>query len=92
MKIILTEVFRKNVAGLGEAERASVFEVLLALPKALGDPHRHGGAGLRKLHVSGIWEARVGLGLRIVFGYQSGELTLVRCGNHDEVRRFLKDL
>jgi mRNA-degrading endonuclease YafQ of YafQ-DinJ toxin-antitoxin module len=66
--------------------------VLLALPKALGRPHDHAGLGLRKIHASGIWEVRVGLGLRIVFTLADNTLTLVRLGTHDDVRRFLKAL
>jgi mRNA-degrading endonuclease YafQ of YafQ-DinJ toxin-antitoxin module len=58
----------------------------------MGDPHTHAGLGLRKLHRSGIWEARVGLGLRLVFGLQPDLLALARVGSHEDVRRFLKEL
>jgi hypothetical protein len=57
-----------------------------------GDPHRHAGAGIRKLHGSGIWEARLGLGLQLVFALERGMLALARVGTHDEIRRYLKDL
>ena len=69
-----------------------MFETLLALPKAMGQAHRHAGLGVRKLHTSGIWEARVGLGLRMVFTLANEMLTLVRVGTHDEIRRYLKSL
>jgi mRNA-degrading endonuclease YafQ of YafQ-DinJ toxin-antitoxin module len=65
---------------------------MLALPRALGGPHAHAGLGIRKLHASGIWEARVGLGLRLVFGLDPDRLTLVRVGRHDEIRRFLRQI
>jgi len=48
--------------------------------------------GLRKVHASGIWEARVGLGIRLVFTLSEGLLRLVRAGAHDDVRRYLKSL
>jgi mRNA-degrading endonuclease YafQ of YafQ-DinJ toxin-antitoxin module len=58
----------------------------------VGDPHRHAGTGIRKLHRSGVWEARLGLGLRLVFALESDVMTLARVGDHDEIRRYLKGL
>ena len=92
MRIALTERFQADVVGLANAERSAGFETLLALPKAIGQAHRHAGLGLRKLHPSGIWEARVGLGCRMVFTLAYDTLTLVRVGTHDEIRRYLKSL
>ena len=69
-----------------------MFDSVLSLPRAVGDPHTHAGLGIRKLHPSGIWEARVGLGLRLVFTQEHGLLTLVLVGTHEDVRRFLRDL
>jgi hypothetical protein len=92
MRIALTERFQRDVGRLSPEGRAVVFEALLALPKVIGQPHLHGGLGLRKLHASGIWEARAGLGLRIVFALETGLCTLVCVGNHDDVRRFLREL
>jgi mRNA-degrading endonuclease YafQ of YafQ-DinJ toxin-antitoxin module len=92
VRIALAEGFQRDVQGLPEAHRQAVFEVILALPRAIGDPHVHAGIGLRKLHPSGIWEARVGRGLRLVFTLEATLLTLVRVGSHDEVRRYLRQL
>ncbi len=92
MRVALSEGFQRDVRALAEAHRLAVFDAMLSLPRALGDPHAHAGLGIRKLHASGIWEARVGLGLRLVFGLQAGLLTLVRVGSHDEMRRFLRQL
>ena len=77
---------------LDDEQRRAVFDAILALPRAMGDPHTHAGLGLRKLHRSGLWEARVGLGLRIVFGLQPDLLALVRAGSHEDVRRYLREL
>jgi mRNA-degrading endonuclease RelE of RelBE toxin-antitoxin system len=71
---------------------ALVLDAILASPAAIGQPHLHAGLGIRKLHASGIWKARVGLGLRIVFTLASDTLTLVRVGTHDDVRKFLRSL
>jgi hypothetical protein len=92
MRIALTERFQRDVAGLSRDQRAMVFDALLALPNAIGQPHLHAGLGLRKLHASGIWEARAGLGLRLVLTLASGLCTLVRVGTHEDVKRFLREL
>jgi mRNA-degrading endonuclease YafQ of YafQ-DinJ toxin-antitoxin module len=92
MKVVLTERFQSDVRTLGEEQRAAVFEALLALPRAVGEPHLHAGLGMRKLHRTGIWEVRVGLGLRLVFALQPGVLSLARAGSHDDIRRYLREL
>jgi mRNA-degrading endonuclease RelE of RelBE toxin-antitoxin system len=88
----LTERFQADVRGLPDLERAAAFDVLMALPKRIGEPHLHAGVGVRKLHASGIWEARCGLGLRLVFTMASDLITFVRIGSHDDVKRYLKSL
>ncbi|HEX9189906.1 MAG TPA: hypothetical protein VGB87_22710 [Vicinamibacteria bacterium] len=92
MKVALTERFQRAVRELEDDRRPAVFDAVLALPRALGDPHAHAGLGIRKLHASGIWEARVGLDLRMVFALQPDLVTFVLVGRHEDVRRFLREL
>jgi hypothetical protein len=92
MQIALAERFPRDAAGLTDDQRAALFETVLALPRAIGRPHLHQGLGIRKLHGSGIWEARVGLGLRVVLALEPDRMTLVRVGMHEDVRRFLREL
>jgi mRNA-degrading endonuclease YafQ of YafQ-DinJ toxin-antitoxin module len=92
MRVALTERFQKDVRDLRIDQRATVFEVILSLPAAIGRPHLHAGLGMRKIHASGIWEARLGLGLRLLFTLAAETPTLVRVGSHDEVRRYLRTL
>ena len=92
MRMALTERFQRDVAGLPDEHRAAVFETMLGLPQALRGPHRHAGLGVRKIHASGIWEARLGLSLRLVFTVDHDVATLVRVGDHDEIRRFLRSI
>jgi mRNA-degrading endonuclease RelE of RelBE toxin-antitoxin system len=92
LKVALAERFLRAVRDLDDSQRAAVFDSILALPRALGDPHAHAGLGIRRLHASGIWEARVGLGLRLVFTLEKRLLTLVLVGTHEAIRRFLRDL
>ena len=91
MKVALTERCQHAVRDLDDSRRAAVFDCILTLPRALGDPHAHAGLGIRKLHASGIWEARLGLRLRLVFTLEPQLLTLVLVGTHEDVRRFLRN-
>lgn len=92
MKFRFLEGFRRQCRDLDLRERAAILSLVLDLQAALADPHRHSGIGLRKLHPSGIWEARVGLSLRVLFRIVRDETTFVFVGSHDEVKRFLKSL
>jgi mRNA-degrading endonuclease YafQ of YafQ-DinJ toxin-antitoxin module len=92
MKIVLAERFQRDVRTLPEDRLSAVFESILSLPKALGEAHLHTGLGIRKLHRSGIWEARLGLGLRLVFAVEGQVITLVRVGTHEDVQRYLREL
>ncbi len=92
MKIVLAERFQRDVRTLPEDRLSVVIEAILSLPKALGEPHRHSGLGIRKIHRSGIWEARVGLGLRLVFAVEDGVITLVHVGTHEDIQRYLREL
>jgi len=92
MQILLTERFQKDILKLSGNEQESMFTALLLIPDAIKDPHRHSGLGIRKIHHSGIFEARAGLKLRMVFGVQLRRITLHRIGNHDEIHRYLKGL
>jgi mRNA-degrading endonuclease YafQ of YafQ-DinJ toxin-antitoxin module len=92
MRITLTEHFQKDFLALSRDQKEKAFEVLLNVPNAVGDTHRHSGIGLRKIHRSGIYEARIGLGLRMVFAYQKEAIVFHRIGNHDAIRKYLKKL
>ena len=92
MKLLLMERFQRDLAELSEEDRARCFERLMSLPRGMGAPHSHAGLGIRKLHPSGIFEARVGLGLRIVFALRDDQAILVRVGSHEAVRKFLASL
>ena len=92
MNLALTERFQRDVRDLEEEQRAAVFETILSLLRAIGEPHLHSGLGIRKLHRSGIWEARLGLGLRLVFAVQKEVLTLVRVGTHQDIQQYLRTL
>jgi len=92
MKLLLMERFQRDLADLSQEERSRCFELLMILPKAIGTPHSHSGLGIRKLHPSGVYEVRAGLGLRIVFAMRDDQAILVRVGSHEDVRKYLASL
>ena len=92
MNLLLMERFQRDLADLSPEERSRCFELLMALPKALGTPHNHSGLGIRKLHPSGVYEVRAGLGLRVVFALRDDQTIVVRVGSHEEVRKYLESL
>ena len=92
MQIKLTEGFQRDVSSLSNEEQAQVFSVMLKSPAALKNPDAHRGIGLRKIHRSGIFEARIGLGLRMIFGFEPNAIIFHRVGNHDDIERYLKSL
>ena len=49
------------------------------------------GIGLKSLK-PGIWEARAGLADGILFRWRGDLVEFLFVGNHDEIRRFLKQL
>ena len=92
MQIAVTEHFQRDAAGPADDRRTALFEAMLPWQGAIGKPYLHQRLGIRKWHASGIWQARVGLGLRLIFALAPARMTLVRIGSHDEVRRYLREL
>ena len=92
MKILLAERFQREVGKLSKVQRTRCLELLLSIPKRMGQPHDHSGLGIIKLHRAGIYEARVGLGLRLVFTVRDDQVILVTVGTHDQVKKYLASL
>lgn len=92
MKITLTSSFELDFKKRTAKEKEQVYEVLSELSNVVGKPHLHGGIGLRKIHSTGIFEARIGLGLRLIFAVAKREIILHRLGSHDIIRKYLKDM
>ena len=92
MKITFTASFQRDFQKLRTRERELVYKVLSGLPHEIGRFHSHSSRSIRKIHPDGIFEARIGLGIRIVFGVLKQEILLHRLGNHDTIRHYLKNL
>jgi hypothetical protein len=92
LTITLEDRFRRACREVPPEDQEAIFRLLLNLDAAFANPHRHHGVGLRKLHPSEVWEARIGLSRRALFYLQPDEAVFVFLGTHDEVRRYLRAL
>ncbi len=82
----------RQIRALGGRERQLIGQAIEEARLAWGTPHRHAGAGARKL-TSGFFECRCGLKIRLVFEeLPDGRLYFHLMGNHDEIRRFIKSI
>lgn len=78
-----------ELARLTDDERAEVVARLSEVAHAFGNPHNHGGLGLRKLK-GRVYEFRARRSLRVIFLWRDGTIWIEAIGNHDDVHRFLK--
>ncbi len=83
--------FRKALRQLPKKRRQEIGRILQQVQLAYGCPHQHRGLGLRNLPKSYI-EVRVGLGQRIMMRETHEALVCEWIGNHDDIRKFLKNI
>jgi len=83
--------FVRSIKQLPGAEKAAVKDVATRLMNAL-ESHRDvcPGLGLKRLR-NDIWEVRQGLKVRLLFRWATDRVEFVLAGNHDDVKRFLKE-
>jgi hypothetical protein len=79
-----------RIRALPKPERQKIGRALAQAQELFGQPHLHAGAGIRKISRS-HFELRVGLEERLIFSNEPNELKFVFMGNHDEVKRFLRN-
>jgi hypothetical protein len=84
-----TARFRDCVRKRG-LERSEVFAAMTAVAERWGQPHLHGGAGIRRLR-PGVFECRCGRQVRLVFVRAGGALLFDFAGSHDEVQAYLRN-
>ena len=89
MRIFYRPAFARSFKGLSAAEQQDVRAAQAQLSKAFGRPHLHAGLGIRRF--GNYFEFRAGLKLRVLFVIESGDAVLVTVGNHDDVRRYIKE-
>jgi hypothetical protein len=79
----------KRLKQFEKTERVECLLALVELTDAFGQPHRHGGIGIRKLGNS-LFECRGKLALRFIFENRVEDLFVFFLGDHAEVRRLLR--
>ncbi len=91
MRYFRTAAFKRAYHALDASRRERVDRALRQLEHLYAEEQRPFGLGLKML-MPGIWEIRAGLGDRVLF-HRTGDLVeLLIVGNHDEIRRVLKQL
>ena len=74
-----------------DSELEEIARRLNELQENFGNPHRHTGLGIRRL-TRMFFELRISRELRVVFALiKPRTLRLAMCGNHDEVRVWLRE-
>ena len=89
--ILLSPRFFAALDRLGGGDAARVEEMLRALPDCFGKPHLHAGISIRRLR-NDVFECRAGLKVRLLFRARRQALEVFFVGNHDEVRKLIRDL
>ena len=81
--------FDRSFRSLTPPQQSAVKAAIVRLESSFGRPHLHSGIGLRPF--GKYFEFRAGLGLRILFLPEGGDLHLCCVGNHDQVRAYIKN-
>ena len=89
--IEFTGRFAADTHALPEYKRLELEAVLRNLAATFGQPHLHGGLGIRRLKRD-YFECRIGRDIRIVFRLVGSTLEMSLIGNHDDMRRYLRSL
>ena len=83
--------FERSIKSLPPAEKKDVQEVSAQLIEVFSrDRQVHHGLGLKRL-TRDYWEMRYGIKTRVLFRWTGDLIEFVLAGNHDDVRRFLKN-
>ena len=90
MRLALARQFVREYGALAKADQAYCDAAVEALPSAFGDPHHHGGLGVRALR-RGVYECRARQSIRIGFTRHGDTLLLHTVGNHDTIRAWLRN-
>jgi mRNA-degrading endonuclease RelE of RelBE toxin-antitoxin system len=93
MRIALSRRIQRQLEHAPQDLRQQLAEAVKELPRVLGQPHRHAGLGVRKIHRRGVFEMRLGRHCRVVFTQPEKDMVMLHLlGNHDDVQRFLDSL
>jgi len=91
LKIEFDPDLLEQIRAFDKEQRRAIGELVEKVRLGFGQPHLHGGTGLRALG-SDVYECRLNLRQRLVFTLEHGLLYFHFLGNHEDVRRFLKNV
>lgn len=92
MRVEFKPSFDRSIKGLPLKEKEDIQRVAAQFIDILSqDRHIHEGLGLKRLR-GDFWEVRKGLRARILFRWDGDLVEFVLAGNHDDIRRFLKNV
>ena len=84
--------FERSLKALPPLQKEDVKDAAEKLIDVLSqDRQLYQGLGLKRLR-SDFWEVRKGIRARILFRWQGDLVEFVLAGNHDDVKRFLKNI
>lgn len=84
--------FERSIKSRHPPEKTEIKEVAAQLIDVLSrDRQIHEGLGLKRL-MGNFWEVRKGIKTRILFRWEGDLLEFVLAGNHDDIKRFLKNI
>ena len=90
LSVVADKSCRAALAKLAPEQQVEVLAALRQLPTAFGRPHAHTGLGVRQLR-RGIFEARVGLQIRVLFERDGDLLVIKTLGTHEDIRHYLRE-
>ena len=92
MRIEFKPSFERSIKSFPEKEKEEIKKVAIQLIDILSrDRNIHKGVGLTRLRKN-FWEVRKGIKARILFRWEGDLVEFVLAGNHDDVKRFLKNI
>jgi mRNA-degrading endonuclease RelE of RelBE toxin-antitoxin system len=84
--------FKRSIKSFSKKEKEEIKEVSIQLIDMLSqDRSVHKGVGLKRLR-GDFWEIRKGIKSRILFRWNGDLVEFVLAGNHNHIKRFLKNI
>ena len=92
MRVEFKPSFERSIKQLLPKEKDDVRKVALQFIDIVSqDRPIHEGLGLKRLR-GNFWEVRKGIKARILFRWEGDLVEFVLAGNHDDIKRFLKNV
>jgi len=91
MRYFLSPLFKRLFKKLDFQKKEKVNRAISELIAFFDSGIRSEGLGLKRMR-GNIWEIRASLDDRLLFSFERDEIFFLIIGNHDEVKKFLKNL